>query len=82
MLIAADRRRKNIGELYKPTVPRIRNNTDIPSNNTCTEKGFVTCSARRSVILVGIQKVGKYSLLSLITELGLLETICHAPLLM
>ena len=81
MLIAADRRRKNIGELFKHTVLRIRNNTDIYLHIIHVLRRALFL-AKRSVTLVCIQKVGKYSLLSLITELGLLETICHAPLLM
>ena len=37
-LIAADRRRRNLGEIYKPTIPYIRGEAD-----SSEEKGFVTC---------------------------------------
>ena len=38
MLISADRRRKNIGEIYKPTIPKIKQNVTTANSN-----GFHTC---------------------------------------
>ena len=40
--MGADRRRKNLGEIYKPAVPKIHNITDQP-----LEAGYFTCSAKR-----------------------------------
>ena len=41
-IISADRRRKNLGEIYKPTIP----NTQIPSSHDL-EPGYFTCDAKR-----------------------------------
>ena len=46
MLIAADRRRKNIGEIYKPSVPSIRDNTVTSLHSSSTDKGFFTCNKK------------------------------------
>eukprot|EP00745_Piridium_sociabile_P020923 TRINITY_DN32272_c0_g1_i5.p1 TRINITY_DN32272_c0_g1~~TRINITY_DN32272_c0_g1_i5.p1 ORF type:complete len:867 (+),score=134.27 TRINITY_DN32272_c0_g1_i5:352-2601(+) len=42
MLIGADRRRRNLGEMYKPTVPRRH-----PIHGPRNRPGFFLCSARR-----------------------------------
>ena len=55
--------------------------TLIYLNKKCTEKGLLLEKKRKKVTLEGIQKVEKYSLLILITETGLLETIYYALLL-
>ena len=44
-LIAAEKRRKNLGEIYKPTIIYIRIEAD--SNE---EKGFVTCQKKCAMV--------------------------------
>ena len=41
LLIAAERRRKNLGEIYKPTVPR-----RFPRSDSLEEPGFFPCGGR------------------------------------
>ena len=73
-LIGADKRSKNIGEMYKPTIPK-----RFVQYGPKEEKGFL--DVRLGVIFVGIQVTRKLFQVGLIKENGILIIILPVGIL-